>query len=268
MSGNSSEATNIPIAVVSFRLPVFGYRKPNRSVQMANKELDMLGMILAAVSPRPKTRAAELYDAFGSLPALLAATANPLSAKRYMSDEERYLLESIQHLILLALQQKFQENPIIGTIPEVESYLRLSASFGTRQVLHILYLDHTNRLIEDEMYFVGSCATVPILYPREVLRKTLALDASAIVIVQTQSNQNPESTILGIRPINNLINILGQFEIVFHDYIVIATNGSVSLRGRGVLNSRIQNDSAHFSSQPRSTPRPRRGGARFGVDRS
>ena len=53
---------------------------------------------------------------------------------------------------------------------------------GPIERFHVLYLDRQNRIISDELLSTGTVDHVPV-YPREVIKRALMLNASALILV-------------------------------------------------------------------------------------
>ena len=61
---------------------------------------------------------------------------------------------------------------------------------GPEERFHVLYLDRRNRLISDERMGVGTVDHVTV-YPREVIKRALALNASALILVHNHPSGDP-----------------------------------------------------------------------------
>ena len=53
---------------------------------------------------------------------------------------------------------------------------------GPIEGFHVLYLDRKNRIISDELLSTGTVDHVPV-YPREVIKRALMLNASALILI-------------------------------------------------------------------------------------
>ena len=53
---------------------------------------------------------------------------------------------------------------------------------GPIERFHVLYLDRKNRIISDELLSTGTVDHVPV-YPREVIKRALMLNASALILI-------------------------------------------------------------------------------------
>lgn len=80
-------------------------------------------------------------------------------------------------------------NPVLSSWQAVMDYCALSV-LGEVERFHVLYLDRKNRLISDERLGVGTVDHVPV-YPREVVRRALDLNASALILVHNHPSGDP-----------------------------------------------------------------------------
>ena len=79
------------------------------------------------------------------------------------------------------LARHINRNPVLSSWQAVMDYCAFSVR-GDVERFHVLYLDRKNRLISDERLGVGTVDHVPV-YPREVVRRALDLNASALILV-------------------------------------------------------------------------------------
>jgi len=128
-----------------------------------------------------------------------------------------HLLEEIDGLgptaitdlkVILAAAQRIgrdavHDRPILGSWTEVIDYCKASMSYETVEQFRILFLDKKNKLIADEVQQIGTVDHTPV-YPREVIKRTLELSATALILVHNHPTcsfrsrtvtQNPAETL-------------------------------------------------------------------------
>lgn len=129
------------------------------------------------------------------------------------------------------LSRHISRNPVLTSWQAVIDYCALSVR-GEVERFHVLYLDRKNRLISDERLGVGTVDHVPV-YPREVVRRALDLNASALVLVHNHPSGDPEPSEADIamtKEVQKACEVLG---LALHDHIIVGAGREVSLRGRG-----------------------------------
>lgn len=105
---------------------------------------------------------------------------------------------------------------------------------GDVERFHVLYLDRKNRLISDERFGVGTVDHVPV-YPREVVRRALDLNASALILVHNHPSGDPEPSEADIAMTKEVEKACGVLGLTLHDHIIVGAGREVSLRGLGDL---------------------------------
>jgi DNA repair protein RadC len=129
------------------------------------------------------------------------------------------------------LSRHINRNPVLTSWQAVIDYCALSVR-GEVERFHVLYLDRKNRLISDERLGVGTVDHVPV-YPREVVRRALDLNASALILVHNHPSGDPEPSEADIamtKEVQKACEVLG---LALHDHIIVGAGREVSLRGRG-----------------------------------
>ncbi|MEO8245408.1 MAG: DNA repair protein RadC, partial [bacterium] len=105
---------------------------------------------------------------------------------------------------------------------------------GPVEHFHVLYLDRKNRVISDELLSVGTVDHVPV-YPREVIKRALLLDACALILIHNHPSGDPtpsEADLSMTKEIQKGCKYLG---LPLHDHIIVGAGAEVSLRALGEI---------------------------------
>lgn len=105
---------------------------------------------------------------------------------------------------------------------------------GEVERFHVLYLDRRNRIISDEQLSVGTVDHVPV-YPREIIKRALMLNASSLIVVHNHPSGDPtpsEADITMTKEIQKGCKYLG---LTLHDHIIVGGGHELSLRGLGKM---------------------------------
>ncbi len=146
-----------------------------------------------------------------------------------LSAQEQVVIYEARQILLRHLNQ----NPVLSSWQAVLDYCVLTIR-GEVERFHVLYLDRKNRLVSDECLAIGTVDHVPV-YPREVLRRALALNATALIVVHNHPTGDPEpssSDIAMTKEIQKGCKLMG---LTLHDHIIVGIGREVSLRGRGEI---------------------------------
>jgi DNA repair protein RadC len=132
------------------------------------------------------------------------------------------------------LRKPLQNKPILSSYQTVLDYLHANLAHSPIELFHILYLDRKNRLIADETLSRGTIDHVPV-YPREVLRRCITLDASALILAHNHPSGDPYPSQADVDMTNLIVDALRPLTIAVHDHVVIGHASSYSLRSHGHL---------------------------------
>ena len=105
---------------------------------------------------------------------------------------------------------------------------------GVETGIHVLYLDRKNRIISDELLSTGTVDHVPV-YPREVIKRALMLNASALILIHNHpsGDSTPSEADLSVtKEIQKGCKYLG---LTLHDHIIVGAGTELSLRALGKL---------------------------------
>jgi DNA repair protein RadC len=98
----------------------------------------------------------------------------------------------------------------------------------------VLYLDRKNTLIADEEQARGTVDHVPV-YPREVVKRALELNASALILVHNHPSGDPTPSDADILMTNQILDAAQVLGIALHDHLIIGKERELSFRGAGLL---------------------------------
>ena len=99
---------------------------------------------------------------------------------------------------------------------------------------HVLFLDNNNSLIADETQQKGTVNHVP-LYPREVIKRALELNASAIILVHNHPSGDSTPSPADIEMTEEVCDAGKKPGISLHDHLIISRNGHSSFKSLGLL---------------------------------
>lgn len=194
-------------------------------------DYELLELMLFVIPQRDtKPIAKELLARFGSISKVLGAPPARLAEIKGLSDV------SITHLkVMQAIAQRYgrdnidTEKPILASWTHLIDYCNRQMAYEPIEQFRILFLDKKNRLIADEVQQTGTVDHTPA-YPREVVRRTLELSATAIILVHNHPSGDPTPSSADIRMTKEIIEACKPLGIVLHDHLVIGRSGHASMR--------------------------------------
>jgi DNA repair protein RadC len=105
---------------------------------------------------------------------------------------------------------------------------------GHVEQFRVLYLDRKNVLIADEEQARGTVDHVPV-YPREIVRRALEVNASALILVHNHPSGDPTPSEPDIVMTRRIVQAAETMSIVVHDHLIIGKDRELSFRAQGLL---------------------------------
>ena len=102
-------------------------------------------------------------------------------------------------------------------------------AFSPREQFRILFLDKKNRLIADEVQQRGTVDHTPV-YPREVIKRSLELSATALILVHNHPSGDPSPSSADVQMTRQIMDVAKPLGITVHDHIIIGKAGHASLK--------------------------------------
>ena len=98
----------------------------------------------------------------------------------------------------------------------------------------VLYLDRKNVLIADEEQARGTVDHVPV-YPREVVKRALELNASALILVHNHPSGDPTPSQADIAMTARIQSAAEALSLTLHDHLIVGRDSELSFRSEGYL---------------------------------
>lgn len=157
-------------------------------------DYELLEYVLALAIPRQdvKPLAKELLAQFGDLPTVLAASPGELMRLKGVGETVAAALKFVEALSIRQLQRKALDKPLLSSFDAVTDYLHARLAHELTEEFRVLFLDNKNRLVRDEKFGEGTVNQAPA-YPREIVKRAIELQASAVILVHnhpTRSNRS------------------------------------------------------------------------------
>ncbi len=200
------------------------------------QDYEILELMLFAAIPRRdvKPLAKDLLREFGGLGEVLSASPQALADRGKLGPVAIGLLRAANLAARRMLRDAPRKLPILGSWQQVLDYLDLQMKFSPTEEVRLLFLDRKNQLIKDERVGQGTIDHAP-LYPREVVKRALALDSGAVIVVHNHPTGDPSPSRQDIDMTKALDRALKTVDISLHDHIIIGRHGRTSFRGAGLL---------------------------------
>ena len=134
----------------------------------------------------------------------------------------------------LIARQKLAKGEAITDKHLAQQALQTLLQSREHEVFAMLFLDNQHRILAYEELFRVTLSSASV-YPREVVKRALALNAAALMLVHNHPSGYPEPSRADIEITHRLQTALELVDIRLLDHLVVATEGIVSLAERGYL---------------------------------
>ncbi len=124
--------------------------------------------------------------------------------------------------------------PVLSNWQALIGYLQTAMAYEQVEQFRILFLDRKNNLIADEVQQRGTVNHTPV-YPREVMKRALILNASALLVVHNHPSGDPKPSREDIQTTRELKAAASALEVELHDHVVIGHGTHASFRSLGLL---------------------------------
>lgn len=202
----------------------------------AMPDYEMLELVLFRAIPRQdvKPLARRLLDKFGDFNHVISAPAARLAEIVGVGEAvitELKIIEAAAHRLA---RSKVIARPVISSWDAVLDYCHTTMAHRSKEQFRVLFLDRKNILIADEQQGSGTVDHVPV-YPREIMRRALELDASAMILVHNHPSGDPTPSDSDIEMTNQILRAADALGLSVHDHLIIGKSREISFRAEGLI---------------------------------
>ena len=199
-------------------------------------DYELLELVLFRAIPRQdvKPLARALIDRFGDFNRVVSAPVPQLRQIDGVGDAvivELKVVEAAAHRLARA---RIMQRHVVSGWDALLDYCHTVMAHRDTEQFRILYLDTKNVLIADEEQAKGTVDHVPV-YPREVVKRALELNAASIILVHNHPSGDPTPSQADVQmtaQVNTAAKALG---ITVHDHLIVGKSCELSFRAQGLL---------------------------------
>lgn len=199
-------------------------------------EYELLELLLFFAIPRRdvKPLAKKLLEKFGNLANLINADKERLLSIDGTNDGVCISFFVVRELINRILKQKVVHQNIISSWSALLDYLKSTMGGLKLEQFRALFLNKKNILITDEIMTVGTIDQATV-YPREIIKRALFHEASAIILVHNNPSGNSKPSKADIELTNKIAEACSAVSIIVHDHVIISNNDYFSFKSNMLL---------------------------------
>jgi DNA repair protein RadC len=194
-------------------------------------EQDLLAGLLTSSSSSACVSA--LLQFFPSIGHVITAEASQLRTFG-VAGRDIAMFRLVREIASRMARAEVRSRPVLSNWQALLTYLQTAMAYEQIEQFRILFLDRKNNLIADEVQQRGTVNHTPV-YPREVMKRALILNASALIVVHNHPSGDPKPSREDIQTTRELKAATSALEIELHDHVVIGHGTHASFRSLGLL---------------------------------
>jgi DNA repair protein RadC len=197
---------------------------------------DLLALLLSYLKSGINSRklAMQLISRFETFGNVVSARSAQITSAAQIGPEIINFLRVVRAAGARLAREEISNRPVLDAWDKLVNYLRTAMAHQPVEQFRVLFLDRRNVLIADELLHRGTIDHTPV-YPREVARRALELDASAIIMVHNHPSNHPAPSKPDIEMTRIVRETVERLGIVLHDHIIVSRRGHTSFRAMGLL---------------------------------
>lgn len=215
--------------------PVFVPTPEPVALPVGDEDVFRLSRLLALVLPVDgRAQAAAAVRRFGSFAAVLAAPEAELRRVPGFGVHSIAAVKLIHAAAIRHARAGIAGRPVLDDRQRLADYLSAALARERVEQFRILFLDADGMLKADEVQAQGTVNHTPV-YPREVVRRALALGASSLILVHNHPSGDPAPSRDDVdmtRQVRQAAAVLG---IELRDHVIIGNGRWLSFRDEGLL---------------------------------
>jgi len=165
----------------------------------------------------------DLIKHFGSLGSLLNATKEDISSIKGLGQAKIAQLLAVFEIAKRVLKEKVEGKNYIHNKEDVLKYLSFAMQDLKNEFFKVIFLDQSHGILKVEDLFKGTVNEAAV-YPREVVKRALELNATAVILVHNHPSGNSSPSRKDLDLTNRLIQSLQSVDIAVLDHLIVSSN--------------------------------------------
>ena len=202
----------------------------------AMPDYELLELVLFRAIPRQdvKPLARLLLDTFGDFNRVITASVPRLALVKGAGPAVILELKLVEAAAQRMMRARVIGKPVLTSWDALLDYCHTTMAHGEIEQFRVLFLDRKNMLIADEAQARGTVDHVPV-YPREVVKRALELNASALILVHNHPSGDPTPSDADLTMTQQIKDACYALGLTLHDHLIIGKSKEISFRASGYL---------------------------------
>lgn len=202
----------------------------------AMPDYELLELVLFRAIPRRdvKPLARSLMDRFGDFNGVISAPSTRLRDVDGVGEAVIAELKIVEAAAQRLARAKVLRKHVVSSWDALLDYCHTTMAHLETEQFRVLYLDRKNTLIADEEQAKGTVDHVPV-YPREVAKRALELNASALILVHNHPSGDPSPSRSDIDMTQQVAAACNALSLSLYDHLIIGKSKELSFRSEGYI---------------------------------
>jgi DNA repair protein RadC len=175
-----------------------------------------------------------LLDTFGDFNRVITASPSRLQMVKGAGPAVVLELKLVEAAAQRMMRARVMQKPVLSSWDALLDYCHTTMSHRETEQFRVLFLDRKNVLIADEEQAKGTVDHVPV-YPREIVKRALELNASALILVHNHPSGDPTPSDADLSMTHQVKDACETLGLTLHDHLIIGKSRELSFRSQGYL---------------------------------
>jgi DNA repair protein RadC len=175
-----------------------------------------------------------LLENLGGLSGLLNANPNDLKQIKGLGTAKRAEIAAVMELARRSMQQQLKQQSVFTSAVAVKEFLRLQLNALDHEVFGVMFLNNRHQLLQWEVMFKGTLTQTSV-YPREIVKRTLQLNAAALILAHNHPSGSPDPSSSDLSLTQTIQSAMQLIDVRLLDHIIVAGDNVISFAERGLL---------------------------------
>jgi len=201
------------------------------------QDYEILELLLSLVRPRRDVKpvAKELLNKFKSFNSVLNTDISELKKLKGFTERTAQYFVILRETISYYMETKAKNDEIQFTkISDLVKYLKATIGSKKREILKVLYLNSTNKLIETEEISEGT-VNESNAFPRKIVEGTIKYNATSVILAHNHPGGIAEPSENDVAITKIISDALKSINVKLQDHIIISDEGYFGFKREGLL---------------------------------
>ena len=201
-------------------------------------DYELIELLLTYAIPQKDVKpiAKELFTRFHSFSGIIDAPLAEISKIPGMGESSSILVKLVRDISSAYLAARMREQDILSSPASVTDFARMKLSGHEDESFMVIYLNTKNHVSDYEIIQTGTIDRA-VIYPRNLIKKSLASNASGLIIVHNHPSGICDPSEEDKTLTTAIKNAVEAVNIRFLDHLIVGKSGYFSFFENGLLSS-------------------------------